>query len=114
MRSRLQAAARRLGEARPEIEAVWLFGSIARGEATPGSDADILVVLDSSDLPFAERSLRYQLEECGLGVDVLAYTHTEIQRMRAEGSPFLRQIEGERVCLWKRADARHEAMTRAE
>jgi len=29
----------------PEVEAVCLFGSVARGDATTGSDLDLLVVL---------------------------------------------------------------------
>ena len=52
---------------------MWLFGSLARAEAVPGSDADILIVLASSDLPFPERSVYYQPEFCGIGADVLAY-----------------------------------------
>ena len=102
VRRRLRGAARHLGAVHPEIEEVWLFGSLARGEAVPGSDADIQIVLTSSDLPFPERSVCYQPEFCGIGADVLAHTRAELQRMRSEGNPFLRQIEGERVALWQR------------
>ena len=31
------------------VEKAWLFGSFARGEETPESDIDILVVLDHSE-----------------------------------------------------------------
>ena len=30
------------------VKKAWLFGSYSRGEETPGSDVDILVVLDNS------------------------------------------------------------------
>ena len=102
VRRRLRDAARQLGIAHPEIEEVWLFGSVARGEAVPGSDADLLVVLESSELAFPERSGRYQPEFCGIGTDVLAYTRAELVCMRAEGNPFLQEIESERRLLWKR------------
>jgi len=102
VKRRLRRAARRLGKAHPEIEAVWLFGSLARAEAVPGSDADILVVLDASALPFAQRPVHYRLEWCGIGVDMLIYTRAEIERMYREGNPFLRRIEEERCLLWQR------------
>lgn len=102
MRRHLLRAARHLGRAHPEIEAIWLFGSLARNEAIPGSDADILIVVDASERPFAERPSQYQIEGCGIGIDMLVYTRAELERMRAEGSPFLRQIEGEGYVLWQR------------
>ena len=39
-----------LSQKHPEVEKIYLFGSFARGEAVPGSDVDILVVLTDSDL----------------------------------------------------------------
>jgi UTP:GlnB (protein PII) uridylyltransferase len=56
----------RLVEAHPESERVVLFGSLARGDAAPGSDADLLVVLSHSDLPFLERIPRYLPDDAGI------------------------------------------------
>ena len=112
MKRRLRRAARRLGKAHSEIEAVWLFGSLARDEAVPGSDADILVVLDASVLPFAQRPVHYRLEGCGIGVDMLIYTRAEMERMHREGSPFLRRIEEERCLLWQRRPRPAHSMAR--
>ncbi len=39
----------------PDVRAIILFGSEARGDARPGSDTDILVVVDSPDEPTAGR-----------------------------------------------------------
>jgi predicted nucleotidyltransferase len=89
----------RLAEKHPEIEEVWLFGSLARGDAVPGSDADLLVVLSDSPYPFLERSVRYQPDFCGLGADVLAYTRTELAQMQAGGNDFLRRAQTEGICL---------------
>jgi predicted nucleotidyltransferase len=50
-RQQVRAAAQQLVEARPEVVAVYLFGSLATNKATPRSDADILIVLRESDQP---------------------------------------------------------------
>lgn len=42
-RTCLKKAVIHLAEKHPEIEQVWLFGSLARGDAVPRSDADILI-----------------------------------------------------------------------
>jgi predicted nucleotidyltransferase len=55
---------------RPEIERVLLCGSLATGRAVPGSDADLLMILTYSDLPFLSRIPRYIPEGCGIAVDV--------------------------------------------
>ncbi len=75
----------------PEIEQVLLFGSLARGDAVPGSDADLLLILSSAELPFLERIPRYLPEGLPLGVDLFPYTQEEIDRMLAEGNQFIRQ-----------------------
>ena len=74
VRTCLQKAVRQMGENHPEVEEVWLFGSMARGDAVPGSDADLMVLLSESRLRFHERPLVYQLDFCGIGTDVLVYT----------------------------------------
>ena len=73
----------------PEVERVLLFGSLARGEAVPGSDADLLLILSSAGQPFLERIPRYLPTGLPLGVDVFPYTGDEIERMRAAGNPFI-------------------------
>lgn len=97
----LKAAVQRLAKRLPEIEEVWLFGSLARGDAAPGSDADLLIVLKDSPLPFLARSAHYQPDFCGVGVDTLVYTRAELATMQTEGNPFLRQIQSERVLLYQ-------------
>jgi len=41
----VRRAVKEMAVAHPEIERVVLFGSLARGDAVPGSDADLLIVL---------------------------------------------------------------------
>ncbi|MGC8791873.1 MAG: nucleotidyltransferase domain-containing protein [Bryobacteraceae bacterium] len=77
---------RALARDHPEISRIVLFGSLAAGTPVPGSDADLLIVLRSSELPFLERLVRYRPVLPGLAVDVFVYTEAELERMRSEGN----------------------------
>ena len=48
----------RLQQRHAEIERIVLFGSLARGDAVPGSDADLLLVRERSGTPFLQRAPR--------------------------------------------------------
>lgn len=74
---------------RREIERVLLFGSLATDRAVPGSDADLLVILSRSDLPFLARIPLYVPEGCGIAVDVFPYTQAEVAQMRASDHPLI-------------------------
>jgi hypothetical protein len=74
----LKMAARALGQD-PEVLAVVLFGSLARGEATAMSDADLLVLLEETTLPFPERLVRYRPQGVRR-VEVFPYTLEEARR----------------------------------
>ena len=102
VKDRLTRAAHTLAKTHPEIGEVWLFGSLARGQAVPGSDADLLLVLEECDLPFLERGVQYQPEFCGVGIDLFAYTRTELEQMEKTGHQFLEKVKTERVCLFRR------------
>ena len=82
-RRRLDQAARRLVQARPEVLAVHLFGSLAEDRAVPSSDADLLIVLEHSDRRWIDRPLDYDtfFEDCGLPVELFCYTHTELENV---------------------------------
>jgi predicted nucleotidyltransferase len=108
VRDRLTKAAQQLAEIHPEIHEVWLFGSLARRQAVPGSDADVLLVLEECNLPFLERSAHYQPEFCGVGVDLFAYTRKELEQMEEAGHLFLNRIKTERICLLKRRQTRRK------
>jgi uncharacterized protein len=83
--ARLREWAERLGRD-SNVLAVVLFGSLARGDATAASDADVLVLLRDSDTEFSERTSR--LKPLGLvraGVEIFAYTIAEAERSLDEG-----------------------------
>jgi predicted nucleotidyltransferase len=102
--ARLEEGARRLVAAEPQAREVWLFGSLARGEAGPGSDADLLVVLETSALPFLDRSalLARHFQGVGVGCDILAYTRVELESLRREGAALPRRVEAEGRVLARR------------
>lgn len=71
---------------------VWLYGSVARGESMPGSDIDLVAVLD--DLEYRRRlRVKSELQEvaraaCGCWVEVLVTDRVEwrIQREQVSAS----------------------------
>jgi predicted nucleotidyltransferase len=97
----LRKRARELIENNPDIVAVWLVGSLARDEAKPGSDADIVVFMRSSSVPFLQRIPEFSRCFSGLGVacEVRAYTLEEWERLRADGAGVVRALEREGVVL---------------
>ncbi len=68
---------------------VYLFGSRARGEATPDSDYDVLLVVPDSPVP----AYKQEMEACAslwgvpAAVDVLVWSESEfLRRMDARAS----------------------------
>lgn len=104
IRKKLRQAAEELARTHPEIERIILFGSLARGDAVPGSDADLLVILSQSNLPFLDRHPHYVPGGCGIGVELFAYTQAEFERMVQEQNPFLKQALKEGVVMFERKD----------
>jgi len=79
-------------------QAVYLFGSAARGEAGPDSDYDLLlVVADSAPADLRRARAGYQaLWELGTGADIAICTRTEFEsRLHLKASlPATVQREG--------------------
>lgn len=89
----LRQAAARAFRRMPLVKRVILFGSLATGNATPRSDADILVILEGSPhqqphdrIPEVLRAL----SPLPCPVDLFVITLAEFDRFQIEGSPLLR------------------------
>jgi uncharacterized protein len=64
--------------ARPEVREVILIGSLARGDWSARSDADVVVIVDRTGRPGPFRSPDYAPRQpLGVPVDVLVYTPQE-------------------------------------
>jgi predicted nucleotidyltransferase len=90
----------------PEVLAVVLFGSLARGEATAMSDADVLLILARSSKPFHARIPDYLRGGIGISMDVFPYTLAEAQRMLGEGTGVVPVALREGIWLLDRARVR--------
>jgi len=92
--ARLQAIARRLRE-QYGAERVLLYGSVARGEATPDSDVDILVVADTREKFFDRMAQVLQLVRDLYDLIPLApivLTPAEVQERLERGDQFIEEI----------------------
>lgn len=104
MNSRLRSI---LDELRQRLHALYgddllnlvLFGSQARGDADPGSDIDVLVVLDRPVVPGAEIERTGEIvADLSLRYDtVVSCLFVSAERYRTEQSPFLLNVRREGI-----------------
>ena len=87
--------------ANPDVLEISLFGSLARGDYAPGSDADLFILVEEDGQRPMDRIVRFlRLFSRGpIAVDVLAYTPAEVETMRRERNLLLAQIEREKIKL---------------
>ena len=93
--AKLRERAERVVATHPEVRAVILFGSLAEGRATPGSEPDLLILPLSPGGRPMDRPLLYldAFADLGPPVDLLCFTGRE-----AAGMPVARRaMEGGRV-----------------
>lgn len=102
--TRLRERARSVLQRRPDVVEVRLFGSLARGQARPGSDADLFVVVRDGAGAFLDRvpGLAREFSGIGLGCDVIAFTESETREARARGDAFARAVFDEGMTLARR------------
>lgn len=98
--ARLREEVERFKKGHPEVVRVILFGSFVRGDAVPGSDLDVVVILTHSPVPFLERLGQYRLPAVErVPVEVFPYTQEEWERMVAEGHTWARRVLEEGIEL---------------
>jgi len=84
---------------------VVLFGSLARGDAVPGSDVDLLIVLAADERRFMDRVSDFLPDAFPIGVDVIPWTLAELEDRVAEGDRFAMAILREGRILLDREGA---------
>ena len=82
----------------PDVQAVLLFGSIARGEATVDSDIDLAVIADRDwqGQVHLEDAVHTRL---GNNCDVLAFTPVEFRKLAHDGEPVVSDILSHGIAL---------------
>jgi predicted nucleotidyltransferase len=85
----------------PQLDAVWLFGSRARGEADALSDVDIAVLAAKSVPP--STLWDYQLEWIGLAVDALGTDEVGLEVVNRLPVALRHSILRDARLLWARA-----------
>ena len=91
-----------LAQRSAELEFIVLFGSMARGDWSRGSDYDVLIGLCGDD---GKRLLDRMAEFAPLGgiaIDVFPYSRSEWQRMFQIYHPLLLEALEHGVVLWDR------------
>jgi uncharacterized protein (UPF0332 family)/predicted nucleotidyltransferase len=91
-----------LAELPGQVRDIILFGSKARGDAHPGSDIDLLVVVDRRT-PEAENVISSimadTLLEKMIDISALDFTRDEIAEWSAIGTPLMRNVADEGIVL---------------
>jgi hypothetical protein len=96
-----QWAAARAADRR-DVVRIGYVGSYARGDWGPGSDVDLVVVVEDTDRRFEERGLEWDALELPVPADVLVYIRAEWDRLRREGARFVLEAESTGVWVWPR------------
>ncbi|HSA47158.1 MAG TPA: nucleotidyltransferase domain-containing protein [Candidatus Competibacteraceae bacterium] len=81
------------------IQLAFVFGSVARGEDTAGSDVDLLIVADALSYPEVYAALAAVEPQLGRPVNPTLYDEAEWRRKQAEGNAFVTRI-GAQPKIW--------------
>jgi uncharacterized protein len=84
---------------RADVVRIGYFGSYARGNWGVGSDVDLLILVESSELPFERRSAAWDATSLPVPADVLTYSVEEWDRLK-KGSRFYDTVEREAVWVY--------------
>jgi predicted nucleotidyltransferase len=83
---------------RKDIVKVGYFGSYARGDWGPGSDLDLVIVVESEAVPFHRRSASWDVSRLPVPADVIVYTLEEWGELDPE-SRFYRILHDEAIWI---------------
>lgn len=99
---RLLHVANYLLASKPEIVEISLFGSLARGNYAPGSDADIYILLRKDRRRFVDRIPEFLdfFSLAGIPVEVFPYTLEEKAEMKDGG--FFEALHRDKMILASR------------
>lgn len=92
---RIMEAVRQALSERPEIEAAWYYGSVARGEDEPASDLDLALLIAGAAVEDTVESVRTALRPAEdallFSASVVGVTAQDVARL-AQGDPWWRNM----------------------
>jgi len=95
----IHKVASEIGEANENVLKIILFGSLAERRGVPGSDADILIILEREDKPFMDRiaewSERFSID---FPVEIFPYTKKELNK----NNPIVQEAVKRGITLFER------------
>ena len=98
----VQLWAKRMAQTHSGVLRIGYFGSYARGDWGFGSDVDLIVIVDKSDLPFERRPIQWDTLQLPVQADLLVYTQEEWAAMTGR---FRQTIDREAMWVYERIDA---------
>lgn len=106
--SNLSDWARKVGQD-PNVLKIILFGSLARGDQSGASDADVLVIVERSSAGFLERPLGLEHPRVPVPVDFFVYTAEEAAQ--DQPPPLVVRALKEGIVLYDRGNATTAVLT---
>lgn len=89
-----------------ELSQIILFGSVARGEAIPSSDIDLLIVLREVSGEDIQGRVRSELEEKWDGnFSLIIRSLGELEEMRKEGTVLFEEMQRDGIVLYRKNGA---------
>lgn len=80
---------------------VWLYGSLARGDAHENSDWDILILLNKPKLEASDYDVTYPFRELGwdMGEEISPHIYTQKQWSEWTFLPYWKNVERDKFVL---------------
>lgn len=88
----------------PGLIAIGFHGSYARGDWGVGSDLDLIVIIESSAIPFEQRCSSLDTHSFPVPVDMLIYTREEMRKMLARADRFALTLRREVRWIFQREE----------
>lgn len=85
-----------------KVEEIILFGSYARDDYVPGSDADILLILKDSDEDRVGRIPEYLPVDAPLPIDIIPFTRQEFENEK-NSNQLIRTVLKEGIKIYPQA-----------
>jgi len=76
----------------PQIQAAFIFGSLAKGEAAGGSDVDLMIISNSLSYPDIYAALEVASQQLGRTVNPTIYTQSAFTRRVQQRNAFLTKV----------------------